>query len=140
VVVHELDADAVESGDPRLTAASWYGTRLPRVRVDQRLRGEHEVLSVGGTELHCVHTPGHTPGSIGIYLDRGGKRVLFGQDIHGPFSAEFDSDISAWRESMEKLIGLQADILCEGHFGIFSGKKRVEAYIRGYLDQYAGSY
>lgn len=140
VAAHELDADAVETGDPALTAASWYGTKLPRVGVDRRLRGEREVLAVGGTELHCIHTPGHTPGSIAIYLDRGGTRVLFGQDIHGPFSPEFNSNIEDWRESMEKLIALEADILCEGHFGIFSGKKRVESYIRGYLDQYAGSY
>jgi glyoxylase-like metal-dependent hydrolase (beta-lactamase superfamily II) len=140
VAAHELDADAVETGDPSLTAASWYSTKLPRVQVDLRLKGESEVLDVAGSELHCLHTPGHTPGSIGIYLDRAGKRVLFGQDIHGPFSREFNSNIDDWRESMEKLMALQADILCEGHFGIFMGKKRVESYIRGYLDQYAGSY
>jgi glyoxylase-like metal-dependent hydrolase (beta-lactamase superfamily II) len=140
VAAHELDAEAIQTGDPSLTAASWYGMKLPRMQVDRLLHGEHEVLAVGGAELHCIHTPGHTPGSIGIYLDRGGKRVLFGQDIHGPFSREFNSNIDDWRESMEKLIGLGADILCEGHFGIFSGKKRVESYIRGYLDQYAGSY
>lgn len=140
IAVHELDAGAVETGDPALTAASWYNTRLPRVAVDLKLRGENETLEIGGTELHCLHTPGHTPGSIGIHLDRAGKRVLFGQDIHGPFSPEFNSNIDDWRESMEKLIALEADILCEGHFGIFSGKKRVESYIRGYLDQFAGSY
>lgn len=140
VAAHELDADAVETGDPALTAASWYGTKLPRVCVDRRLRGEREVLAVGGAELHCVHTPGHTPGSIAVCLDRGGTRVLFGQDIHGPFSPEFNSNIQDWRESMEKLIALEADILCEGHFGVFSGKKRVESYIRGQLDQHAGSY
>jgi len=140
VTAHELDADAIETGDPSLTAASWYGTKLPRVRVDRRLHGDSEVLEIGGSELHCIHTPGHTPGSICVWLDRGGMRVLFGQDIHGPFSREFNSNIDHWRDSMERLIGLQADILCEGHFGIFTGKKRVEAYIRGYLDQYARSY
>jgi hypothetical protein len=34
---------------------------------------------------------------------------------------------------MEKLLALEADILCEGHFGIFQPKARVAAYIRGYL-------
>jgi glyoxylase-like metal-dependent hydrolase (beta-lactamase superfamily II) len=140
VAAHELDAAAIETGDPSLTAASWYGATLPRIQVDRRFHGEHEVLSIGSAELHCIHTPGHTPGSICIWLDRGGKRVLFGQDIHGPFSREFHSNIDDWRDSMEKLVALQADILCEGHFGIFIGKKRVESYIRGYLDQYAGSY
>jgi metallo-beta-lactamase class B len=140
IVAHDLDADAIETGDPKVTAASWYGTRLPETPVDVRLHGDHETLNVGSDELCCIHTPGHTPGSISVYLDRKGKRVLFGQDIHGPFSDDFNSDISLWRESMERLIALEADILCEGHFGIFSGKKRVEEYIRGYLDQYASEY
>lgn len=140
IIAHELDADAIGTGDPARTAASWYGTRLPQTPVDVRLQHELEILRAGNDELYCVHTPGHTPGSISVYLDRKGKRILFGQDIHGPFSDSFDSDISLWRQSMERLISLEADILCEGHFGIFIGRKRVEEYIRGYLDQYANEY
>jgi glyoxylase-like metal-dependent hydrolase (beta-lactamase superfamily II) len=108
--------------------------------VDRRITGAIETLSAGGDEIHCIHTPGHTPGSMSVYLDRAGKRVLFGQDIHGPFSDDFHSDIQAWRQSMEKLLDLDADILCEGHFGIFSGRERVRKYINGYLDQYTNEY
>jgi glyoxylase-like metal-dependent hydrolase (beta-lactamase superfamily II) len=140
VLAHELDAGAIESGDPVLTAASWYQVALPHTPVDRRLRSEHEVIAAGDRELHCIHTPGHTPGSISVYLDCAGKRVLFGQDIHGPFSDEFNSDIARWRESMQRLLALEADILCEGHFGIFTGKDRVRRYILGYLDQYANEY
>jgi len=75
---------------------------------------------------------------MAVYLDRQGTRILFGQDIHGPFSREFGSDIGQWRDSMEKLIDLGADILCEGHFGIYRPRQRVQRYIRSYLDQYAG--
>jgi len=137
VVAHDLDADAVESGDPSLTAARWYNTRLPKTTVDSRLTGEHETITCGGDEIHCLHTPGHTPGSISVYIDRQGQRILFGQDIHGPFNREFGSDIAQWRRSMEKLLALEADVLCEGHFGIYKPATRVEQYIRGYLDQYA---
>lgn len=137
VIAHELDAMAIETGDDILTAASWYNTRLPRMRVDTKLTGEHEILRFGDEEIHCLHTPGHTPGSISVYLDRAGLRVLFGQDIHGPFSPEFLSDIGQWRDSMEKLLSLKADILCEGHYGIFTGREKVRTYIEGYLDQYA---
>jgi hypothetical protein len=62
--------------------------------------------------------------------------VLFGQDIHGPFLPEFGADLSAWRHSMETLLSLEADILCEGHFGVYRMKARVKEYIEGYLDQY----
>lgn len=138
VVAHSLDADAIESGDPSLTAARWYNTKLPKTVVDRRLEREHEIVVCGDDEIQCLHTPGHTPGSLAAYIDRQGSRILFGQDIHGPFSREFRSDIGQWRESMEKLLGLEADILCEGHFGIYRPASRVERYIRGYLDQYAG--
>ncbi len=137
LVIHELDAGAVESGDPVQTAASWYGADFPPTRVDLKIRESDFRLKVGEEELRCVHTPGHTPGSISVCLDRNGKRILFGQDIHGPFLPAFRSDIPAWRESMQKLLDLDADILCEGHFGIFRSKERVKKYINSYLDQNA---
>ena len=86
--------------------------------------------------LNVIATPGHTPGSVAAYLDFAGTRVLFGQDIHGPFHPDFGSDIGAWRASMAKLLELDADILCEGHFGIYSPSDAVRAYILGYLDRF----
>jgi glyoxylase-like metal-dependent hydrolase (beta-lactamase superfamily II) len=73
-------------------------------------------------------------------VDRPEGRVLFGQDIHGPFTKEFRSDIGQWRSSMHRLLELGADILCEGHFGIYKPRQRVERYIRGYLDQHQSDY
>lgn len=137
IAMHDLDAGAVESGDPVQTAANWYETEFPPTPVDRRFTSSHEILSFGDEELHVLHTPGHTPGSLSLYLDRGGKRVLFGQDIHGPFLPGFRSSLEDWRASMEALLNLKADILCEGHFGIFSGREKVEAYIRKYLRSYS---
>lgn len=136
ILIHELDAPVVEKGDSRKTAANWYGTTFPPTAVDRKLKGEHEILTFGGEALHCLHAPGHTPGSISLYLDRTGKRILFGQDIHGPFHRDFDSDIDVWKKSMRKLLDLNADILCEGHFGIFASKERVRSYIERYLEEY----
>ncbi|MHB8770115.1 MAG: MBL fold metallo-hydrolase [Syntrophales bacterium] len=135
ILIHALDADAVETGDPIRTAADWYGIVFPPTPVDRRLTGDGEGLGFGGETLHWVHIPGHTPGSIALWLERGARRVLFGQDIHGPFLTAFDSDTGQWRASMEKLLSLKADILCEGHFGIFQPNGRVEAYIRNCLTQ-----
>lgn len=86
--------------------------------------------------MRWIHTPGHTPGSISLCMDNGMYKILFGQDIHGPFYASFGSDIDAWAESMRKLLELDADILCEGHFGIFRPASEVKAYIEGYLRDY----
>ncbi|MEW5721610.1 MAG: MBL fold metallo-hydrolase [Thermodesulfobacteriota bacterium] len=135
IVAHALDAEAIETGDPARTAADWYGLTLAPVRVDRRMEGRQEILELGGTNLVCRHTPGHTPGSLVVYLDREGKRYLFGQDIHGPFDAAFGSDVAAWRESMQSLLELGADVLGEGHYGVFHGAAEVRRFIRGFLDR-----
>jgi len=136
IIMHHLDAGPVEQGDEVMTAASWYNLHFPPMPVDVKLTGAEERLRFGDQEIICLHTPGHTPGSISVYLDRGGTKILFGQDIHGPFSEEFGSDLAAWRRSMERLMALEADILCEGHFGVFQPKENVAEYIRHYLEIY----
>ncbi|MEE9911176.1 MAG: MBL fold metallo-hydrolase [Deltaproteobacteria bacterium] len=136
IIIHEQDANALETGDSVKTAANWYGTTFPATKIDEKLKGEHAILKFGDDELHCLHTPGHTPGSISIYLDRADKRILFGQDIHGPFNKDFGSDIAAWKKSMQTLLALDADILCEGHFGIYQPKDKVRDYIERYLEEY----
>jgi hypothetical protein len=68
-------------------------------------------------------------------MDRDGRRILFGQDIHGPFFPRLGADLSIWRKSMERLLDLKADILFEGHFGIFQPRESVERFIRGHLNR-----
>jgi glyoxylase-like metal-dependent hydrolase (beta-lactamase superfamily II) len=134
IVAHEKDSAPLESGDRLMTAAFLYNLRFEPLAIDEKLSGE-STIKAGDVELHVVETPGHTPGSVSAYTDVRKTRILFGQDIHGPFHPDFGSDISAWRESMRKLLGLEADILCEGHFGIYSTRDAVRAYIQGYLDR-----
>ena len=134
IVCHALDREAIESGDPTTTAASWYGVRLKPLAVDHVLDGKSEQLAFPGGVLTLIHTPGHTPGSmVGVLETADDHRVLFGQDIHGPFSADFGSDIRAWRASMRDLIALDADILCEGHYGVFEGVEAVREFIEQQL-------
>lgn len=136
IVIHKLDAQTVETGDAVKTAATWYGADFPPTKIDEKLSGASGVLKYGEDTLHWLHTPGHTPGSISLYLDRDGKRILFGQDIHGPFHKSFGSDINAWKKSMQILLSLNADILCEGHFGIYQPQEKVREYIERYLEEY----
>ena len=136
IIIHEFDAQPVETGDVVKTAATWYGADFPPTKIDEKLNGASGVLKYDEGTLRWLHTPGHTPGSISLYLDRDGKRILFGQDIHGPFHKSFGSDINAWKKSMIKLLELNADILCEGHFGIYQPKEEVKDYIERYLEEY----
>ena len=136
VYIHKLDAPPLETGDQILTAASWYQTTFPPTPVDVKFNFPEEVLTIGEQKIVCLHTPGHTPGSICIYLDKDGKRILFGQDLHGPLLSEFGSNLEDYGRSTKKLLDLDADILCEGHFGIYKTKKDVKNYILSYRRQY----
>jgi glyoxylase-like metal-dependent hydrolase (beta-lactamase superfamily II) len=136
IYIHKLDAPPVETGDPILTAATWYQATFPPTMVDVKFNLPEEILMIGGQKIVCLHTPGHTPGSICIYLDKDGKRILFGQDLHGPLLEEFGSNLEDYGRSTKKLLDLNADILCEGHFGIYKTKKDVRNYILSYRRQY----
>lgn len=135
IVCHRLELPAIEEGLPHLTAAAWYGVDYKGVKVDQVLEGDI-TLNVGSLKVRCLHTPGHTPGSICVFTEAGGNKVLFGQDIHGPFTSEWGSDRVRWCNSMQKLLDLDADILCEGHFGIYSPAEAVRRFIQGYVTRY----
>ncbi len=137
VIAHRLDLPAIEEARPELTAAPYYGVQYEGIKVDKVLSGD-DSLKLGDLTLNFLHTPGHTPGSMSVYLDTAGQRVLFGQDIHGPFAPEWGSDRRQWAASMHKLLELEADILCEGHFGIYSPASAVKEYIEGYLRRFRG--
>ncbi|MFX1402107.1 MAG: MBL fold metallo-hydrolase [Promethearchaeota archaeon] len=133
---HELDADAIEEkGHNDKTAASWYGVNYKPIKLEKRLKLDKEILKFGGIEFQCIHTPGHTPGSISVFIEIEGMKILFGQDIHGPFMASFGSNLNDYQMSMKKLLDLEAHILCEGHFGVIKPAKEVERYIKNYMAQ-----
>lgn len=131
VIAHELDAGRIETG--KNIGAEAYGVPYEPCPVDERIRGGESALHFGGMDIHVIHIPGHTPGSIAAYVDTAEGRVLFGQDIHGPYLPEWGADREKAKESLEKLIALKAGILCEGHFGVYQPAAAVERYIRGYL-------
>ncbi len=117
IVMHNLDAELIEGGDQRLTAAFCFKVILEPFSIDLKLYEEEEQLTIGGHTLTCLHTPGHTPGSIAVHLQLEGRRILFAQDIGAPLLPEFDCNPFAWIESVEKLYNLQADMLLDGHSG-----------------------
>ncbi len=132
VIAHAVDARAIEQGTGG--GAEVYGVDYLPCHVDIKIQTPQASFQFGGHELNTVHIPGHTPGSIAAYVDMDRKRILFGQDIHGPYYREWGADPAQAKLSLQKLVDLRADILCEGHFGIYEPADVVEGYIRGYLD------
>ena len=132
---HELDAEAIEEkGHDSKTAASWYNVEYIPISLEKKITRDNEILRFGDYDFQCIHTPGHTPGSIGVYIGIDGKKLLFGQDIHGPFYPAFGSNLEDYQKSMKKLLNLEIDILCEGHFGIFYPAEEVYKYIERHMN------
>jgi len=134
IVAHALDAPFLERGDGEVTAAGWYGASLKPFPVDVVLEGEEEEILLGERSIRAIHTPGHSPGSVVYLVESDGKKVLFGQDIHGPLHASLLSDRGKYLRSLESILSLEPDILCEGHYGVFQGKKRSADFIRQFLN------
>jgi len=87
-----------------------FGTTATRVEADRA-----EGLGAGA---RVIGTPGHTDGSIAIYLPR--HRVLFTGDIvaHSPNGLHlgpFNTDRELAKRSLERLTGTPATTICFGH-------------------------
>ncbi len=134
LVAHEEGRWFLESGDSEVTAASWYGSVMPPTPVDIGVDGPSRSFTVGDSELVFHHTPGHSPDSSVITVRSDGKLVLFGQDVHGPLHDQLRSVRSDYQAMLRFLLSLEADILCEGHFGVFTERDRVKKFISSFLD------
>ena len=114
--MHALDRGQVETGDPiKTTAALLYGSTFTPCLVD-RLLTDGERLNFGNMELQVLHTPGHTLGSVSIALKTSRMVVLIAADtLYGGFSLRIGSDETLWRQSLDRLCGMQFDLMSFGH-------------------------
>ena len=93
---------------------------LTRTPADPTPIEDGEVLPILGG-LRVIHTPGHTPGSICLYLER--ERILFTGDvlqvIRGELtyaSAFFSHDHAGARGSVERLAALDVETIALSHY------------------------
>ncbi|MGD9300912.1 MAG: MBL fold metallo-hydrolase [Desulfobacterales bacterium] len=133
IVAHELDAGYLEFGDSTVTAANWYGARMKPLKIDIKIKNKEATFKIGTGRIVAHHCPGHSPGSVIYLTELDSHLVLFGQDVHGPLDASFLSNSDDYKRSLKFLMGLKADILCEGHFGVYQGQNEVRQFIQTYL-------
>lgn len=127
--IHPADRWQVETGDYELTAAFLYGRPFPPVRVDGLLE-DGDVLAINDFEFTVYHTPGHSPGSVCLWTQVGGMKLLIaGDTIAGSYHPKLRSDLDAWERSLDRLLQLDFDVMTIGHCPpvlIFDAKHRVK--------------
>jgi hydroxyacylglutathione hydrolase len=68
VLIHKDDLELYSNLEMQ---ANWLGVATPQVMDIQDFVKEGDTLRWGGFEACVLHTPGHTPGSISLVVERG---------------------------------------------------------------------
>lgn len=77
VYVHKKDAALLK--DPQLNLSAFFSFPYA-VKSEVRPLEDKQVIVLAGIELEVIHTPGHTPGGICLFLRRPKKNILFSGD------------------------------------------------------------
>jgi glyoxylase-like metal-dependent hydrolase (beta-lactamase superfamily II) len=86
--------------------------------VDRRLE-DGDIIELGaGLDLQVVHLPGHSPGSVGYYIEEAG--IIFVGDsvegVHGVRGAlPVIDDLEAYEKSLERLLEMPLKVMVKAH-------------------------
>ena len=100
----------------------------------QRLLEHGDVIDLGDRRFEVIHTPGHSPGGIGLFEVATG--ILLSGDViyDGPLIDDaYHSVIETYVTTMEHLRDLKVSVVHGGHFPSF-GKVRFRQLIDEYVE------
>lgn len=119
VYAHDLDKPYIQGDLPLLKDG--HLDNPPKGKVDDTLKDGQELPYCGG--IRVIHTPGHTPGHISIFLKQS-KTLIAGDSMYsvngiiGGIHAPTTLDIKAARLSLEKYVDLDIDSVVCYHGGL----------------------
>lgn len=132
--LHDWDRESVETGDDDLTASFLYGLPFPPVTVDRVLH-DGDAFSVNGYDLTVLHTPGHTAGSVCLITEiEGTKLLIAGDTVWGAHHPRIGSNLDVWRQSLDRILGLDFDVITFGHYSnlVLDARPKVEKAVAGF--------
>jgi len=146
--VHTAEAEILADPRNEWTVADRYATDemfdcLPegwetsRYRIQpapaQRLLAHGDVIDLGDRHFEVIHTPGHSPGGIGLFEKASGM-FLSGDILYdGPLIDDaYHSNREDYAATMERLRALPVSVIHGGHFPSF-GATRYHQLIDEYL-------
>ncbi len=114
VVIHELEAHALT--DPRYNLSTLAGVPENKRGADITVK-EGDLIKLGDTEIKFIHTPGHTPGCMCIFV--GDDDLITGDTLfYGSIGrTDFEGgSFAQMKESLERLASFDDEItIYPGH-------------------------
>lgn len=104
VMMHHDDLELYQALDAQ---AEWLGMPEPEIGDVDHFLKEGDALRWGPFEARVLHTPGHTPGSICLYLPREGGMIVLPQPQLFAGDTLFAGSIGRtdlWGGSLEKMM------------------------------------
>jgi glyoxylase-like metal-dependent hydrolase (beta-lactamase superfamily II) len=94
---------------------------------------EGDVIDLGDVAYQVLHVPGHSPGSIALW-DAKSRTVFSGDSVYDGdlLDALYHSDPTTYRQTLERLRDLDAEVFHGGHYPSF-GKTRLKEIVDAYL-------
>jgi cyclase len=100
----------VRMTDPTTELLAKHRIRLADIVFDDDL-----TVHLGDLSFKLIHTPGHTPGNLSVYIPE--RKVLFAADdviYHGKTWLH-EAVPYQWMESLQKMQALKIDVIVPGH-------------------------
>jgi glyoxylase-like metal-dependent hydrolase (beta-lactamase superfamily II) len=105
--------------------------------IDRRIN-DGDVISLGGIDLEVIHTPGHNPGHICLYI-RKSKIMFSGDHVLAKTTTALQppwGDMTQYIESLKKLLKYDVDLMLPAHGPpIKEAHKRIEYLIRHRIER-----
>lgn len=124
IYMHSLDSEWLKH---------MFGSSFPGLHNAE----DGEIIKIGSLKLKIIHTPGHTPGSICLYMEEEGI-VFSGDTLFAEGVGRTDlpgGDESALRSSLKNILGLPGLVkVYPGHGPDTIIKKERDNWITGRLD------
>ena len=102
-------------------------------KVTDTFREKKSTLKLGSYDIKCIHIPGHTPGGMSFLSTIDKHEVLFVGDICGGGIQSIGGNYEDFKRSLQELLEIKADILCDGHMNVIQPSEEVSNYIEGCL-------
>jgi len=121
----EMLGEAARSLAEHLGAVDLVDDGFETFEVD-RVVGDGDVLDLGGGQtLHAIHAPGHTWDFLSWWNPERGilvaSEAVGCADATGYVFTEFLVDHGAYMESLRRLASLEPEVLCQGHWFVYTG-------------------